>query len=71
VPGFAVPVVDTVGAGDVFNGAIAVALADGLAVETAARWACAAGALAVTRPGAQGALPSRPEIDALILQNRI
>lgn len=61
-----VEVIDTVGAGDAFSGALAVALADGLDLVTAARWACAAGAFAVTRPGAQGALPSRREIERLL-----
>ncbi len=60
-----VEVVDTVGAGDAFNGALAVALAEGRPLAESAAWACAAGALAVTRPGAQGALPRRAEIDRL------
>jgi ribokinase len=57
--------VDTVGAGDVFNGALAAALAEGRSLLDAASWACAAGALAVTRPGAQEAAPTRDEIDRL------
>jgi ribokinase len=65
VPSHQVDAVDTVGAGDAFNGALAVALAEGRPLVAAAAWACAAGALAVTRPGAQGALPRRPEIDRL------
>jgi ribokinase len=63
---YQVDVVDTVGAGDAFNGALAVALADGRPLAEAAAWANAAGALAVTRPGAQGALPRRNQIEALI-----
>lgn len=66
VPAPAVEVVDTVGAGDAFNGALAVALAEGRPLVEAAAWACAAGALAVTRTGAQGALPRRGEIDRLL-----
>lgn len=62
---FRVEVVDTVGAGDAFNGALAVALAEGRSLVEAARWASAAGALAVTKPGAQGGLPHRAEIDEL------
>ncbi len=58
-----VEAVDTVGAGDAFNGALAVALAEGRTLVEAAAWACVAGALAVTQPGAQGGLPSRVEID--------
>jgi len=60
-----VNVVDTVGAGDAFNGALAVALAERRTLREAAAWACAAGAFAVTRTGAQGALPTRLEIDQL------
>ena len=61
-----VDAVDTVGAGDAFSGALAVALAEGRTLIAAADWACAAGAFAVTRPGAQGALPRRSEIDQLM-----
>jgi ribokinase len=57
--------VDTVGAGDAFNGALAVALAEGRDLPDAAAWAAAAAALAVTRPGAQDALPYRADIDRL------
>lgn len=60
-----VEAVDTVGAGDAFNGALAVALAEGMPLPQAATIACAAGSLAVTRPGAQGALPSRAAIEDL------
>lgn len=66
VPAFAVDVVDTTGAGDTFCGALAVALAEGQAPETALRFASAAGALAVTKPGAQPSLPWRKQVDALI-----
>ncbi len=66
---FKVPVVDTVGAGDAFNGALAVALGEGRSLAEAARWAAAAAAIAVTKPGAQGALPTRAEIDALVSPN--
>jgi ribokinase len=65
IPPPRVEAVDTVGAGDAFNGALAVALAEGRDVDDAAAWACAAAALAVTRPGAQAALPSREAIDEL------
>jgi ribokinase len=65
LPAPAVAAVDTVGAGDAFNGALAVALGEGRLLAEAAAWACAAGALAVTRPGAQGALPQRAAIDRL------
>ena len=62
----AVEAVDTVGAGDAFNGALAAALSEGLGLVEAARRANAAAAIAVTRPGAQGALPSRLEIDRMV-----
>lgn len=61
--------VDAVGAGDAFNGALAVALAEGRPPVEAARWACAAAALAVTRPGAQTGSPTRDEIDRLAARN--
>ncbi len=66
IPAPEVKAVDTVGAGDAFNGALAVALAEGRILTEAAAWACAAGALAVTRPGAQGALAHREEIQSMI-----
>jgi ribokinase len=65
-----VEVVDTVGAGDAFSGALAVALAEGRPLIEAADWACAAGAFAVTQPGAQGALPTRAQIDRLTKAQR-
>ncbi len=63
-PGFPVTVVDTTGAGDTFNGALAVYLREGLA--QAVRKACAAAALSVTRLGAQGGMPHAAELDALL-----
>lgn len=65
VPAFAVEPVDTTAAGDAFTGALAVALAEGRPFEQALRFAAAAGALAVTRAGAQPSLPRREEILAL------
>jgi ribokinase len=65
IPAPRVEAVDTVGAGDAFNGALAVALAEDRDTQDAAAWACAAAALAVTRPGAQAALPRRDAIDDL------
>jgi ribokinase len=66
VPAPKVRAVDTVGAGDAFNGALAVALAEGLGPVDAAVFACAAGSLAVTRPGAQGGLARRDEIERFL-----
>ncbi len=62
IPGFKVQAVDTVGAGDTFVGALAVALAAGVPPREAVRAAAAAGAAAVTRPGAQTAMPRPPDI---------
>jgi ribokinase len=62
-PALAVQAVDTTGAGDAFIGALAVFLAEGLALAESVRRAGAAAALAVTRPGAQGALPTRAEVE--------
>jgi ribokinase len=57
VPGFPVRAVDTVGAGDTFVGALAVALAAGVNAADAVRAAAAAGAAAATRPGTQSGMP--------------
>jgi ribokinase len=65
-PGFHVDVVDTTGAGDTFNAALAVFLHEGL--PTAVRKACAAAALSVSRLGAQGGMPRRSEVEALLAQ---
>jgi ribokinase len=62
---FTVDVVDTTGAGDAFNGAIAWALAEGVALEDALRLACAAGALATRGLGARSSLPTAAEVYAL------
>ena len=66
VPGFEVEAVDITAAGDVFNGALAVALAEGNQLIEAARFANAAAALAVTKLGAQPSAPSRGEIEAVL-----
>ena len=61
-----VTAVDATGAGDAFVGAICVALLEGMEPEAALRFACAAGAIAATRPGAQPSLPTRAEVERLI-----
>lgn len=66
LPSFPVKAVDTVAAGDAFNGGLATALQAGRRFEEALRWGLAAGALAVTKPGAQQAMPSRAELQALL-----
>ncbi len=62
--GFPVHVVDTTGAGDTFNAALAVFLREGLG--GAVRKACAAAALSVTGLGAQGGMPTRDALDAFL-----
>lgn len=62
VPPIRVTAVDTTAAGDVWNGAYAVALAEGRARGEAVAFATAAAALSVTRPGAQPSMPSRDEV---------
>jgi ribokinase len=66
---FPVQAIDTVAAGDCFNGAFAVALLEGNDPWAAARFANAAAAISVTRRGAQAAMPSRTEVDAFLAKN--
>lgn len=66
VPPFPVTAVDTVAAGDAFNGALAVALSEGCSLPEAVRWGCAAGALAVTTVGAQDSMPTRDAVAQLL-----
>lgn len=70
IPAFPVTVVDTTAAGDAFVGAFSVALSEGTSIEKAVMWSNAAGALAVTRLGAQPSLPSREEVERLLAQGR-
>jgi len=70
VPGFEVKPVDTTAAGDIFNGALAVALAEGRPLAEAVRFANAAGALSVTMLGAQPSAPTRSAIDRLLTNRR-
>ncbi|MFE6970378.1 ribokinase [Isoptericola sp. NPDC057653] len=65
VPAHRVEAVDTTGAGDVFCGVLAAGIARGEDLAAAARLAAAAGALAVTRRGAQDAVPAASEVAAL------
>ena len=66
VPGFKVNAVDTTAAGDIFNGALAVALAEGRPLEQAVRFANAAAAISVTRLGAQPSAPTRRETEKFL-----
>lgn len=62
IPGISVEAVDTTAAGDVFNGAVAVALSEGKTLEEAVFFANKAAGLSVTRLGAQASAPYRNEI---------
>ena len=66
VPAFAVPVVDTLAAGDVFHGAFALELARGQASAEALRFAAAAAAIKCTRPGGRSGSPSRDEVERFL-----
>ncbi|KQN60654.1 ribokinase [Serratia sp. Leaf51] len=68
VSGFRVKAVDTIAAGDTFNGALVTALLEGKQMDSAVRFAHAAAAIAVTRPGAQPSVPWRKEIDDFLAQ---
>src|SRR5690606_12081370 len=62
-------VVDTTGAGDAFNGGFATALAEGKSPLEAIRFANATAALSVQKPGTAPSMPTRAEIEALLLQS--
>lgn len=64
VPAVKVKAADTTAAGDVFNGALAVAMSEGKSMADAVRFANAAAAISVTRPGAQASAPYRNEVEA-------
>lgn len=64
IPAETVTAIDTTAAGDAFNGALAVALAEGRTLVEAAKWASRAAAISVTRKGAQPSLPRRDAIEA-------
>jgi ribokinase len=66
VPGFKVKAVDSTAAGDIFNGALSVALAEGKNLSEAVRFANAAAALSVTKLGAQPSAPTRIEIERFL-----
>ncbi|GAB6277539.1 MAG: hypothetical protein SAMD01599839_20790 [Rectinema sp.] len=70
VPSFKVNAVDTTGAGDAFNGAFALALAEGRDIVSATVFASAAAALSVTRIGTAPAMAYRKEIDDFLSNNR-
>lgn len=63
VPAFPVEAVDTTGAGDTFNAAFAVAIAEGKTIKDSIRFANRAASLSVTKFGAQGGMPTRKEVE--------
>ena len=69
VPGFAIEAVDTTAAGDAFCGALATSLAQGSTIEDAIWVANAAGALAVTKIGAEPSLPKKEDLDQFLAVN--
>jgi len=66
VPGFAVDVVDTLGAGDVFHGAYLTALLQGRSAKDAARFACATAAIKCTRIGGRAGIPNTAAVDRFL-----
>jgi len=68
LPAFKVEAVDTVGAGDTFIGAFVTKLVEGADAREAARFGCAAAAIAVTRRGAQASIPTRAEVEKFLGQ---
>jgi ribokinase len=71
IPSLSVTAIDTTGAGDVFNGALAVALSEGRDYSVATAFACKAAAISVTRIGAQQSTPQRKEVDSYVDTNAI
>ena len=69
VPGYRVKAIDTVAAGDSFNGALAVALTEGRTILDAVTFANAMGALTVQKAGAIPSLHKRQEVEDFMLQN--
>lgn len=68
IAGFKVKAVDTIAAGDTFNGALVTALLEGETLDKAVRFAHAAAAIAVTKAGAQPSVPWRKDIDVFLQQ---
>lgn len=68
VPAFPVTAIDTVAAGDAFNGGLAAALVRGMPLREAVTWATATAALAVMQPGAQSAMPDRQAVETFLAQ---
>ena len=62
IPAPKVKAIDTTAAGDVFNGALAVALSEGMTLKQGCEFAVRAAAISVTRLGAQASVPRRSEL---------
>lgn len=62
----AIEAVDTTGAGDTFTAALTLAIVEGMSLQAALDFACAAGTIAATRAGAQPSLPTRQEVEAML-----
>jgi len=71
LPAVEITAVDTTGAGDAFNGALAVALAEGKPLLQAVKYGMAAGALSATKRGAQPSLPTRDEVEQLLKAQKL
>lgn len=69
VPAFQVDAVDTVAAGDAFNGGLAVALWEGKSLHKSVEWASAVAALSVMQAGAQPSMPTRQQVEAFLLSH--
>lgn len=70
VRALSVEVKDTTGAGDTFNGALAMKIAGGAPLEEAILFANAAAAISVTKVGAQGGMPDRKEVENFLMGQR-
>lgn len=70
IPSFDVNVIDTTGAGDTFNGGFSVTIAQGKSVAEACKFGNAAGAISVSKFGAQAGMPSREEVNNLLNKKR-
>ncbi|MEH7495146.1 ribokinase [Neobacillus niacini] len=71
IPSIQVEVVDTTGAGDSFNGAMAFALCEGAEIEEASRFANVVGAISVTKLGAQTGMPTKEEVEEFLQVHKL
>ncbi|MDB9526204.1 ribokinase [Oscillatoria sp. CS-180] len=71
IPAFPITVVDTVAAGDAFNGGLAAALQSGKSLTAAVTWATATAALSVSHAGAQPSLPQRSHVETFLKQQHV